>query len=158
MLKISFQLLSHNVSISSSVFVHTCAPQLMFIFHRSSCNETRENISGKFYFCKALSHRENIGETTLYVLWSETVCRAQVKTGKQKMVECLPVWHRTLISVSCFFFFLHWECTKKITFIQTLFTLLHAEMQCTLLFLITHASLSKAVPVTVWSTWKITCE
>lgn len=76
----------------------------MFIFHRSSCNETWENISGKFYFCKALSHRENIGETTLYVLWSETVCRAQVKTGKQKMVECLPVWHRTLISVSCFFF------------------------------------------------------
>lgn len=52
------------------------------LFCHSSCNETQENISGKFYFCKALSHRENIRENYFVCLWSEAVYRAQMTEKK----------------------------------------------------------------------------
>lgn len=76
---------SHYVPINSSVFIHPYPPQLMFILHHSLCNKTQENISGKFYFCKALSHRQNIREITLcFVEWNHIQGTIENRKKKKK--------------------------------------------------------------------------
>lgn len=120
---------SHYVPINSSVFIHPYPPQLMFILHHSLCNKTQENISGKFYFCKALSHRQNIREITLcFVEWNHIQGTIENRKKKKKTLGRFAVWHRTLISVC--FFSPHWERTTKRQriFIQTLLHLvIHSE-------------------------------